>query len=517
MIKCRSSFNLWSALILLAGATTLHATDRLTPEVLAVRRTLPSVGNIHTEKAATPSNIAFTTEKSRKINGMGTGIVIDEHGYLVTNYHVIADVDTIRVDIEDEQGMKSSYIARRIRFDREHDLAIIKVDAPKPFKVMPCGTSSDLMLCEKVIAIGNAFGYDGTTTLGIISKLGRDVEANETVSYKNLIQTDAAINPGNSGGPLINMDGEVIGINVAIRANSNRIGFAIPIDDARKVIAKMMSIEHGTFHGMLTKDVKSGAARMLVVDGYQPDSPAANAGLRTGDIVAKVGNVDVIDAVDFERALLHHNAGDRMDLTYRRNDKLERTSITLAPGAGGRASLASGDVQVTPRANNDDSDRFWSQLGLRLTTLPASDRGQLSKTKYRGGMRVLDVKSDSPAAANGIQKGDILVGLDKWETMSVDNITWIMSQLGTQPAPGDGQNNVKFYIVRLQETKFGFLPLAGFAPHGKPRELIRPTTHTGLMEPKGAISPVRVLIVPKGQSREWFYARKRVIRASRGA
>lgn len=460
MIQFRSSFKLWSVLALLAGATALPASERMTPEVMAVRRTLPSVGNIHTEKAASPANIAFTSERTKKINGMGTGIIVDEHGYMVTNYHVIADVDTIRVDIEDETGMKSSYLARKVRWDREHDLAIIKVDGPKPFKVMPSGTSSDLMLCEKVIAIGNAFGYDGTTTLGIISKLGRDVDANETVSYKNLIQTDAAINPGNSGGPLINMDGEVIGINVAIRANSNRIGFAIPIDDARKVIAKMMSIEHGTYHGVITKDVKSGPIRMLVIDGYHPDSPAAVAGLRSGDVVTRVGSVDVIDGADFERALLHHNAGDRVDLLVKRGDKFEKASLALAQYTGGRASLASNEVQVTPRANNDDSDRFWSQLGLRLTTLPATDRGQLSKTKYRGGMRILEVKSDSTAATNGIQKGDILVGLDKWETMSVDNITWIMNQLGTQPANTDGPANVKFYIVRGQETKYGFLPVS---------------------------------------------------------
>ena len=178
----------------------LSASERVTPEVLAAKRALPSVGNIHTEKAANPSNSVFTSDKARKINGMGTGIVFDERGYMVTNYHVIADVDTIRVEFEDENRVRSSYIARKIRYDREHDLAIIKVDAAKPFKVMPSGTSSDLMYCEKVIAIGNAFGYDGTVTLGYISALGRDVEANETVSYKNLIQTDAAINPGNSGG-----------------------------------------------------------------------------------------------------------------------------------------------------------------------------------------------------------------------------------------------------------------------------------------------------------------------------
>ncbi len=458
MIQRRSSCQLWSVLFLLVGATALPASERVTAEVLAVRRTLPSVGNIHTEKAAAPSNNVFSSEKTRKINGMGTGIIIDERGYMVTNYHVIADVDTIRVDIEDENRLKTSFIARKIRYDREHDLAIIKIDGTKPFKVMPSGTSSDLMLCEKVIAIGNAFGYDGTTTLGIISALGRDVEANETVSYKNLIQTDAAINPGNSGGPLINMDGEVIGINVAIRANSQKIGFAIPIDDARKTIAKMMNVEHldGTYHGLITKDVKSGSVRMLMVDGSQADSPAAMAGLRPGDVITKAGNIDVIDAADLERALLHRTIGDKIEITVKRSEKFEKTMLALGQFTGGRVSLAN-DVQVTPRANNDEMDRFWTQLGLRLTTLPSAERTELANTKYRGGMRVLEVKADSPAATGGFKKGDILVGLDKWETMNVDNITWIMNQLGTQPTMADSQNGTKFYIVRLQETRIGSL------------------------------------------------------------
>ena len=462
MIQRCCSYPLWSALFLLASTTVLSASERVTPEVLAAKRALPSVGNIHTEKAANPSNSVFTSDKARKINGMGTGIVFDERGYMVTNYHVIADVDTIRVEFEDENRVRSSYIARKIRYDREHDLAIIKVDAAKPFKVMPSGTSSDLMYCEKVIAIGNAFGYDGTVTLGYISALGRDVEANETVSYKNLIQTDAAINPGNSGGPLINMEGEVIGINVAIRANAQKIGFAIPIDDARKVIAKMMSVEHldNTFHGVISKDIKSGPTRMLMVDGAQPESPAALAGLRTGDVITRAGNIDVVDGVDLERALLHRAPGEKIEITVKRNDKIEKTLLALTNFPGGRSNVVN-EMQVTARANNDESDRFWSQLGLRLTLLPVTEvRSQLSKTKYRGGMRVLEVKPESPAAANGIQKGDILVGLDKWETMSGDNIVWIMNQIAAQSPGADGQNQIKFYLVRGQETRYGHLPVA---------------------------------------------------------
>ncbi len=128
---------------------------------------------------------------------------------------------------------------------------------------MPLGTSSDLMLGETVFAVGNAFGYENTITLGIVSALHRDVEVNDTQSYKNLIQTDAAINPGNSGGPLINVNGEIVGINVAIRAGAQKIGFAIPIDDARRVIADLMKIEYfdGTYHGLVGRDVKNANER----------------------------------------------------------------------------------------------------------------------------------------------------------------------------------------------------------------------------------------------------------------
>ena len=203
---------------LLSLATLTAASDqRQTPTVKAVQRAVASVVNIHTEKPAQEGQTVFSSGKGRRINGMGTGIVIDERGYVVTNAHVVLDVELIRAALQDG----GEYPAETVAIDKEHDLALIKVDAGKPLQVVPLGTSSDLMLGESVIAIGNAFGYKSTVTLGIISALGRDVEVNETQSYKNLIQTDASINPGNSGGPLLNLDGDVIGINVAIRAGTS--------------------------------------------------------------------------------------------------------------------------------------------------------------------------------------------------------------------------------------------------------------------------------------------------------
>lgn len=455
MTKRYQCIRLWSALILFAGVAAVQASERETLEVCAVRRALPSVGNIHTEKSASSSSqnsVFATSDKGRKINGMGTGIVVDERGYMVTNYHVIADVDTIRVDFPD----KSSYVARRISVDRDNDLALIKIDPLHPLKVMPCGISADLMLCEKVIAIGNAFGYQSTVTVGYISSLSRDVEANDTQFYRNLIQTDAAINPGNSGGPLINLLGEVIGINVAIRAGSNKIGFAIPIDDARTAIARLMNIEQldRTYHGLITKDVKSGSSRMLVVDGVQPESPAASAGLKAGDVIVKAGHIDITDAVDWERAFLGRPVGEKIEVSVKRNDKMEAVSLALAAYTGGRVSM-NPEIAISPRSTSED-DRYWQQLGLKVTQLPAAQKA-LVGPKYRGGMRVLDVRSDGPASANGIQKSDILVGLDKWETLSADNMNWILNQ--QQPQSTDGQVSMKFYVIRGQETRFGYIPV----------------------------------------------------------
>ena len=159
---------------------------------------------------------------------MGTGTIVDERGYILTNYHVVSDVRRIEVTLDDGRGCTAELVA----YDAAADLAVIKIPAPKPLPVIRIGTSSDLMEGESVIALGNAFGYEQTVTRGIISALGRDVQVSDTQAYDDLIQTDASINPGNSGGPLLNIDGEMIGVNVAVRAGAQGIGFAIPIDNA---------------------------------------------------------------------------------------------------------------------------------------------------------------------------------------------------------------------------------------------------------------------------------------------
>jgi serine protease Do len=306
-----------------------------------------------------------------------------------------------------------------------------------------------------------------------VSSLSRDVELNEKQSYKNLIQTDASINPGNSGGPLLNLEGEVVGINVAIRAGAQRIGFAIPIDEARKVIAKLLSIEHldQISHGLLATDVKSGKKRMLVVDSMEPNSPAAKAGFQSGDIVVKAGTIDVVDGADFERALLGRSVDEVVEVVVRRDDQDETLSLKLLKQRHSAIARVtpktvkllkqrhSAIARVTPKTiirpqNESVFEKTWRTLGIKLSKL-SNPKTMLNGSRYRGGMRVAEVRPGSPAETNGIQQGDILVGLHIWETVSVENVCYVLdhpqfSKFGP----------LKFYILRGHNTLFGHMRLA---------------------------------------------------------
>ncbi len=448
-----------AAALVLAFVLTSHcgtgraADPRETPLVRAVKRARAAAVNIHSEKTAYSSDAAFGTgKKGRKINGMGTGIVIDERGYIVTNHHVVNGVDSLTVTLDNG----STYNAVVISEDPVRDLAILKITPLAPLTVMPLGTSSDLMLGETVFAVGNAYGYENTITMGIISALTRNVEVNDTQSYKNLIQTDAAINPGNSGGPLVNMNGEVIGINVAIRANAQKIGFAIPIDDARKIIADLLKIEYfdGTQHGLVTRDFKTGGDRKLVIESAKPGSPAEAAGLKFGDVILRAGNVAVHDGADLERAFLGHKPGDDVHLIVKRGGKSEEIALRLASVSGEPLASGGGSVIV----HNDvepQSQRLWDVIGLRVAKVQRT-HPSLVNSKYEGGLQIVSVRQDSPAARGGLQQRDILVGLDRWSTLKLEDVTWVLDHRQAEIV-----NPLRYHIVRSNEPFYGDMVLIG--------------------------------------------------------
>lgn len=406
---------------------------RRTAEVTAIEQARPSVVNIHGRKTIA-SELPDQTKGDgvQQVNGMGTGIVIDERGYIVTNYHVVEGVARIQVTT----AVGKTVLADLVAHDGKTDLAIIKISTDEPLPVIRIGTSQDLMTGEPVLAIGNAYGYTHTVTRGIISALHRPIEVSETQTYPDLIQTDASINPGNSGGPLLNIDGEMIGINVAVRMGAQGIGFALPVDEAIDVVARLMDEEvtRRVDHGVAGKSTINPNGGTFVVTNVNSGSPGETSGLRAGDVVVSADDKPVRRALDFERFMLGHQAGD------------EAKIVVMRSGEEVDISLVLGEPVTTPTTV---SDQAWEVLGVRLAPVPAQSVRQQS-SRYRGGLRVSSVRPGGPAARQGIRTGDILVGLHKWETVSLDNMAYILENeefLQAQPA--------KFYILRSGETLFG--------------------------------------------------------------
>ncbi|MFO0814451.1 MAG: trypsin-like peptidase domain-containing protein [Gemmatales bacterium] len=415
----RRCFGLWVlAFALIASVGVLHAGDSPTSPsrrnaiVSVVEKCKASVVNIHSERVA--ANNGFGDRNlgaSGRSNGMGTGIILDSRGYIVTNFHVVDEVTKLQVRLN---GDEERYDATVVAKDKETDLAIIKISPKKRLPVIKIGTSSDLMVGETVIAIGNAFGYEHTVSMGIISALGRDVVLNKEVNYKQLIQTNASINPGNSGGPLLNIDGELIGVNVAIRAGAQGISFAIPVDSMLETVSDLLARtrRHAFPTGLQYRDkvmVAQNPCRALQVEKVLSNSIAEKTGLKNGDTIIAVNDQTVECGLDFERALIESKPGDKLAVKIRRGT--EEKSIEWAF-----------DPKTTPVIN----DPIWKELGLRLTTTDSESITRLY-AHLHGGMLVTDVLSQGPAAKAGIQPGDILVGLQNWETCSFDNVQYVLN------------------------------------------------------------------------------------------
>jgi serine protease Do len=414
---------------------------RYTAIVKAIKDNAPSIVNIHGRKTVRAENAPVGADGVRQVNGMGTGIVFDSRGYIVTNYHVVEGVANIQVTMHDGRNA----VARLVAHDPRTDLAVIKVDVSQPMKVIGFGTSCDLMTGEPVVAIGNAYGYEHTVTRGIISALHRSVQVSDEQKYHDLIQTDASINPGNSGGPLLNIDGQVIGINVAVRVGAQGIGFAIPIDEALEVAARLMSVERieQTSHGIVGKTTYEPESRKFTVTEVRPNTPAAKCGLQAGDVLTSIGGRSIERALDVELAFLGKARDEQVAIEFSRDLTTKSVSLTLAPAT--KTHSVAKPVVV---------DRVWETLGLKLTTIEEAEFRQLN-SRYRGGLRVTAVRADSPAAAQGIRRNDVLVGMHVWETISLENVAYILDREDLAKL-----DPMVFYIVRGSDTLYGHLRVA---------------------------------------------------------
>jgi len=342
-------------------------------------------------------------EQSR---GVGSGFVISQDGYVMTNAHVVADAETIYVTLPDKREFK----AKLIGSDKRTDVALLKVDATGLPK-LTLGDSDKVRAGEWVLAIGSPFGLDNTVTAGIVSAKGRD-----TGDYLPFIQTDVAVNPGNSGGPLINLRGEVIGINSQIYSRSGGymgISFAIPIDEAMRVTEQLKAtgkVTRGRIAvaiGDVTKEVADslglGRARGALVGSVEPGGPAEKAGIEAGDIILKFNGRDIEKASDLPRMVGDIKPGTRVPLQLWRKGATREVSITVAE--------LDGDAKVKTRGNGSRDDSTPpavkpNALGLIVNEIPDA---KLKELKIKSGVEV--EQSDGPAMRAGIRPGDIILRL----------------------------------------------------------------------------------------------------------
>lgn len=378
------------------GAETFAVlAERLSPAVVLISITLP----------VQPTGIS-STRKSTEYLDDGTGFIIREDGYILTNNHVVERSTAIRVRTEDDE----EYDATLVGAYAQADLALLKIEADKPLTAAPLGNSDELRIAEWVLAIGSPYGLNNTVTAGIVSAKGRkDIAPTKRAIHEDFIQTDASINPGNSGGPLINMRGEVIGINTAIYQSAQGIGFAIPVNMAKKLLPQLAKgrVERA-YLGIVPQDLSKRNAQALglaeasgaLVAQVIPQSPAKQAGLRVGDVIVKFGGEPVADSSDLRWLASIAGVGSKSSVEVLR--KKSRKVLTVAM----TAHPAHGIPQ--PATTTKAEGVEIASLGLHVGELTSAER-KTAGVQPKRGIKITAVKRRGPAGAAGLLPGDLIL------------------------------------------------------------------------------------------------------------
>ena len=336
--------------------------------------------------------------------GFGSGVIIDPSGYILTSNHVIDSAGKIEVKLSNDK----KFVAKLVGQDKETDLALIKVDSDDPLPTAPLGDSDRLKPGQWVMAIGNPFVYDHTVTVGVISALNRNLGTN---IFDNFIQTDAAINFGNSGGPLLNVKGEVIGINTLISSQGTGIGFAIPINTARDIIPQLKQngkVSRG-FLGLVPQQITPELRQALdlsgtegvIVSSIQKDSPADHAGLKRYDVILEIDGRKIESEDQFRRIVADAAPGKRLHLKVMRDGKMQDLDTDVAE----RPDLTSA-LPPAPKAPEETAGLNVADLTTELREMHRLDRDLQ-------GVLVLQVKPGLAGDEAGLVKGDVIVELNK--------------------------------------------------------------------------------------------------------
>lgn len=401
IVSTALSSALWSRTAFVPSTSWAQDASRRGPVVIAVEKASPAVVSVFSSQEVERSPNPFggdpffedffrdffeSMPERRTQRSLGSGVVIRPDGYILTNEHVVLQSGKVQIQLANER----KYNARLVGADSDSDLAVLKVDEAKSLPYLPLGTSEDLLIGETVIAIGNPFGLSHTVTTGVVSAVNRSLNTGER-TYYDFIQTDASINPGNSGGPLLNIKGELIGINTAIYGKAQGIGFAIPISRAKRIVEELIS--HGAVDppwvGVATQTLTPELAyhfalrekQGVLIRAVEPGSPAAAAGLRRGDVIVSLDGKPLQSSEEYLQWERAYTNGAKMRLRVSR----DRQEIEVTVTAG--------------RFPQEKADELtWKLLGLAVR-------------ETEDGLEVKAVRSAGPAERIGFTRGDMILGV----------------------------------------------------------------------------------------------------------
>lgn len=397
-------------------------------------------------------------KKQRKATSLGSGFVIDESGYIVTNNHVIGNADQIEVIFQDDTRLEAELIGK----DSKVDLAVLKVKSNKKLKAIKWGDSKKTKVGDWVLAIGNPFGLGGTVTAGIISAKSRDIAMG---AYDSFIQTDASINKGNSGGPMFNIKGEVIGINTAIFSPSGGsvgIGFAIPTEMAEPVINQLkefgktsrgwLGVRIQTVTDEIAEAYGLKKASGALIASVTENSPSSRAGIKPGDIILKFDDKEIRKSKELPRVVAATKVGKTVDVVIWRGKK----QIILKVKLGELESfekIEKADVKI------NDKNKI-KNLGLQLTKITPNVRIQFNIPKNIQGVLILQVDNNSIAAEKGLKAGDVILAVVNNDTSQTHRKVFSPIDVinAVKKAKQDGKKIILLYVHHLNSSP-GYVPL----------------------------------------------------------
>jgi serine protease Do len=392
---------------------------------------------------------------------LGSGFIVDPKGYIITNYHVIEKADKIYVKLaSDPDSQDQGRPAHVIGADKATDLAVIKIDTSEPLPTVKLGNSDTASVGDWVEAIGSPFAFSQTVTAGIISAKNRTIDHGAPGQFQHFIQTDAAINPGNSGGPLLNMNGEVIGVNTAIITESGGyqgLGFAMPSNTVVEVYNDLISPSHKVTRGAIGIEFSEklpgavnreyGFKNGVLVSRVEPNGPADKAGIKVRDIIIAIDGRPIKDGDDLVNEIASRRPGSTIRLGYLRDGKQGDTTVTI----GDREKVIAEPGSMQSETNSEEKGEAGeTKLGIVVRDAPASTADKL----HAQGVIVQSVRAGSFGDLQGLEPGLVIVRVNKQPTASKDQFEAIVSKLKT----GD---DVVFEVMDPRRPDHGITYLGG--------------------------------------------------------